>query len=82
MRREQYDESDRQTSSDDGSVRRDGVPGGDQARPGAAEGDPPIDTHGADRAASAANARATPADEWESEPERERLGRDLDAENR
>lgn len=30
----------------------------------------------------AADAPATPADEWEGEPDQERLGRDLDAENR
>jgi len=81
MRREQYDEADRQ-SSDDSSARRDGGPGGDQGRPGAADGEPTTGTHGADRSTRAANAPATPADEWEGEPEQERLGRDLDAENR
>ena len=81
MRREQYDEADRQ-SSDDSSARRDGGPDGDQGRPGAADGEPTAGTRGADRSASAADASATPADEWEGEPEQERLGRDLDAENR
>ena len=82
MRREQYDESDRQSSSDDPSARRSGEPGGGQPPPADARGEPTTDSHAGDRPTSPPNARAAPADEWEDEPVAERLGRDLDIENR